>query len=140
MLGLDDTPANSGNLERGLAAYVRAVATALGVPAEATGFEISDTVTVYLGLPDRFADAPNRDLMLVWNERDGWLVAVENQPREPIQVIGYLGGHDILPHPHTVARFVANLLSGHHSGRFHSTYPHLSGRDLAALLLRHRTP
>jgi hypothetical protein len=156
MLGLDDTPERPGpgpiqpadgetvslqELERGLAGYVHAVATELGVPKEATGFEISDTITAYLGLPDRHPDCPHRDLMLVWNERDGWLVAAETHPTEPIIVIGYLGGYDILPHPRTVARFVGNLRTGFLLGRPRPTYPPLTARDLATLLGRHpRTP
>lgn len=103
-------------LEGGLGDYVRAVAAELGVPAEATGFEISDTMTAYLGLPDRRADCPGRDLMLTWNARDGWLVAVETNPAEPVHVLGRLGGTDLLPHPHAVARFVTTLLGRHRSG------------------------
>lgn len=124
-------------IELGLAGYVRAVATELGVPAEATGFEISDTVTAYLGLPDRCPDSPNRDLMLVWNERDGWLVAVETQPTEPTRVLGYLGGQDILPHPRTIATFVTHLLSGQRPDRPRPVFPPLAGQDLATLLRRH---
>lgn len=153
MLGLDDIPpqparghATGGDtvslrdLERGMSGYVRAVAAQLGVPLEATGFEISDTVTAYLGLPDRCADCPNRDLMLVWNEQDGWLVAAETHPTEPVRVIGYLGGYDILPHPRTVGQFVTSLLSGHRLGRFHPTHRPLTARDLVALLGRHHPP
>jgi hypothetical protein len=151
MLGLEDTSEHpSGTeavslreLERGMAGYLQAVATALKVPADATGFEISDTITAYLGLPDRIADCPNHDLMLVWNEQDGWLVAAEYRPTEPLKVIGYLGGQNILPHPYTVAQFVVHLLSGHHPPRFHPIHPiHTSrtGADLAALLRHYRAP
>jgi hypothetical protein len=149
MLGLEDTPQppptqpeiiNMPGLERVLASYVHDVAIQVGVPAEATGFEISDTVTAYLGLRERRADCPNRDLMLVWNERDGWLVAAETDPTESGRVLGYLGGHDIVPHPRAVAQFVVTLLSGHHLSRPHPVYPSHSHRDLASLLGRHRTP
>lgn len=153
MLGLDDATDQSGTespaggetvslpeLERSLAGYVRGVAAALGVPADATGFEISDTITAYLGLPDRCADCPNRDLMLVWNEQDGWLVAAETRPTEPPAVIGYLGGRDILPHPHTVARFVTHLLTSHHPSPVHPLHPTHTARELATLLHRHSTP
>lgn len=153
MLGLDDTfesppidhPAGTetvslSELEYGLAGYVHAVASEVGVPAEITGFEISDTITAYLGLPDRCAVCPNRDLMLVWNQRDGWLVAAETHPFEQAWVIGYLGGHDLLPHPHTVARFVTTLVSGHHPHRPRLTYPPLTTQNLSELLGRYRMP
>ncbi|HEU5472370.1 MAG TPA: DUF6292 family protein [Actinophytocola sp.] len=156
MLGLDDPPQPSRTryhqtasdpetvslpeLERALAGYVHAVAIHLAVPAEATGFEISDTITAYLGLPDRHAECPNRDLMLVWNERDGWLVATEARPTETPRVIGYLGGHDILPHPYTVAQFVNNLRSGLHPSRPHPIHQRHTHRRLAILLSRHRMP
>lgn len=153
MLGLDETPdtpaptssrpADTGavstpQLERVLADYVHAVAGQLGVPAEATGFEVSDTVTAYLGLRERCADRPNRDLMLVWNERDGWLIAAETRPNEPAHAIGYLGGPDILPHPYTVARFVTALLGGQHPNRPRQIHPPCTPRHLATLLGRHR--
>ncbi|HET9141157.1 DUF6292 family protein [Actinophytocola sp.] len=154
MLGLDDTPQSPRTpqrraepktvslleVERELAGYVHAVAAQLAVPAEATGYEISDTITAYLGLLDRHAECPNRDLMLVWNERDGWLVAAETRPSEPPWVIGYLGGYDILPHPRTVAQFVTNLCGGHHPSWAHTIHPAHTPQRLAALLSRHRTP
>jgi hypothetical protein len=146
MLGLEDPAKPSPDpeavslpeLERGLAGYVHAVATHIGVPVEATGFEISDTITAYLGLPDRCAECPERDLMLVWNERDGWLVAAETRPTEPAWVIGYLGGYDILPNPLAVAYFVTSLLRGHQPSGSRPTHPPHTPADLAALLRRHR--
>ena len=127
-------------LEQGLAGYVRAVAAELRVSEEATGFEISDTVSVYLGLTERFADCPGRDLMLVWSERDGWLVAVETNPAEPPLVVGYLGGSDILPDPGTVARFVAGVLAGSHQPGPRPAFPALDAADLAARLNRYVQP
>ena len=99
-------------MEQALAGYVRAVAAELGVPAEATGFELSDTATAYLGLTARDQDHPGRDLMLVWTRRDGWYVAVETAPTEPPVVLGHLGGPDTMPGPKAVARFVADVLEG----------------------------
>jgi hypothetical protein len=148
MLGLEDPPQPSRGdseaislqeLERVLAGYVRDVAIQLRVPVEATGYEISDTITAYLGLRERRADCPGQDLMLVWNERDGWLVAAETDPTDSTRVLGYLGGHDIVPHPRAVAQFVATLLNGHHLSRPHPIHPAHTPRDLAALLCRHRT-
>nr|WP_157527346.1 DUF6292 family protein [Kibdelosporangium sp. MJ126-NF4]CEL14319.1 hypothetical protein [Kibdelosporangium sp. MJ126-NF4]CTQ88686.1 hypothetical protein [Kibdelosporangium sp. MJ126-NF4] len=98
-------------LTRGLAGYLRAVAKAIGVPAEATSFEVSDTATAYLALAQRSPDSPARDLMLVWSERSGWILSVETDPGEAPVVIDRIGGTDPLPEPSVVARFVADALS-----------------------------
>jgi hypothetical protein len=94
-------------LNRRLAVYVRHVAAALGVPAEATGYEVTDTATAYVGLDQRWATQPDHDLMLVWDEHLGWYIAVETNPTEASVVIAYLDG-DAVPTPAAVARFVAD--------------------------------
>ena len=111
MLGLDQTD-GTATLRRGLAGYIRAVAATVRVPPEATGFEISDTATAYLGLTERWVMRPGRDLMLIWTERQGWSVAVETDPTELPVVVGYLGGDDVVPDPYTVSRFVTGVVSG----------------------------
>ncbi|WP_216214318.1 DUF6292 family protein [Amycolatopsis aidingensis] len=105
--------ATAASLHRGLAGYLRAVAGALAVPAEATSFEISDTVSAYLGLARRWNRRPERDLMLVWNERYGWALAVEPESGEPGTVLSYLPDEQVVPGPATVARFVTEVLDGH---------------------------
>ncbi|MEU5260708.1 DUF6292 family protein [Amycolatopsis sp. NPDC021455] len=102
--------------ERGLAQYVRAVASAVGVPAESTTVEISDTATAYLGLPRRWLDRPDHDVMLVWTERRGWSLAVETEPTAATEVIAHHGGADLVPTPAVVARFVADTAAGRHCG------------------------
>lgn len=102
-------------LTRGLAAYLHAVAAAVGVPIEGTSYEVSDTATAYLALVHRMSDRPGRDLMLVWSERDGWAVSVETAPLEPPVVLSFLGG-DPVPEPRTVARFVHEVLAGRRGG------------------------
>ncbi|OXM68611.1 DUF6292 family protein [Amycolatopsis vastitatis] len=104
-------------LERGLAEYVRAVAAAVGVPVESTTVEISDTATAYLGLPRRWLDRPDHDVMLVWSEQRGWSLAVETDPADDPVVIARQGGGDLVPPPGTVARFVADAVAGHHTGQ-----------------------
>lgn len=99
MHGVDDT--------RGLASYVRQVASAIGVPADGTSFEESDTTTAYIGLPDRVPTHPGRDLMLVWDETVGWRIETEPTPGEPPSVLGRLRGD---PSPETVAEFVADIV------------------------------
>jgi hypothetical protein len=143
MLGLEDTrpapdpePDHSVALVHGLAGYVRQVAEAVRVPVEATGYEVSDTATVYLALAQRWSQLPGRDLMLVWSEQDGWLVAVETDPTEPAMVIDYLGGDDVVPEPAAVARFVHEVVIGSRLSRARPA--HRAGRaDLAARLSRY---
>ncbi|WIX92072.1 DUF6292 family protein [Amycolatopsis sp. DG1A-15b] len=104
-------------LERSLVDYVRAVAAAVGVPDESTTVEISDTATAYLGLPRRWLDRPDHDVMLVWSERRGWWLAVETEPAEAPVVLAYQGGDNLVPAPDAVARFVADTAAGRHTGR-----------------------
>ncbi|KMS92713.1 DUF6292 family protein [Prauserella rugosa] len=104
----DSTPA----LRRGLDGYVRAVARELDIPAESTSFEISDTATAYIGLSTRWPSLPGNDLMLIWDERTGWSLAVETTPAERGIVIAELP-RDVVPAPSVVSRWVAETLSGH---------------------------
>jgi hypothetical protein len=143
MLGLDDIDerpgaAGSADLESGLAGYVAAVARALRVPIEATGFEVSDTVTIYLGLTVRWPRAPGRDLMLAWGDRAGWLVAIETNPAEPAMALSYLGGPDLLPAPAIVERFVTGVLDGRVPAGRHPNFPPASLPDLSAALSPYR--
>jgi hypothetical protein len=112
MLGLEETAPDAPPLGSGLAGYVHAVAARVRVPAHGTGFEISDTITAYVGLNERWSRFPGRDLMLVWGERHGWCIAVETDPTEVPVVLAYLGGADVIPAPDAVARFVAEVLAG----------------------------
>lgn len=107
-----DSDADDTALRRGLAGYVHAVAAVLRVPPEGTGFEISDTVTAYLGLAVRWPECPGQDLMLAWGEQSGWVLAVETDPAEPPLVLAYLEGEDLVPEPRAVARFVADVVDG----------------------------
>lgn len=97
-------------LSRGLAGYLSAVATAVGVPPEGTTFEVSDTATAYLALTRRWRRRPGRDLMLVWSERAGWAVSVETDPGEAPVIVSRLGG-DCVPTPEAVAQFVVDALA-----------------------------
>jgi hypothetical protein len=114
---MEHPDSDTRTLERGLGEYVRAVAAAVGVPDESTTVEISDTATAYLGLPRRWLDRPDHDVMLVWSERRGWSLAVETDPGETPVVIAHHGGDDLVPAPRAVAQFVADTAAGRHPGR-----------------------
>jgi hypothetical protein len=117
-------------LNRRLAAYVRQVAVAVGVPTEATGHEVTDTATAYIALDERCVTHPDHDLMLVWDERLGWYVAVETNPTEPPEVVAYLEG-DAVPAPAMVARFVSETTSGRCTSRIRPVLPHTERTTLA---------
>lgn len=109
---MDDQTDPVWMLSRGLEGYVQAVAAALDVPVEGTSSEISDTVTAYLGLADRSVQRPQQDLMLVWNEQQGWSVVVETDPGEAPMMLAEFGSDDRVPEPREVARFVDNVVAG----------------------------
>ncbi|HKS48583.1 MAG TPA: DUF6292 family protein [Amycolatopsis sp.] len=135
---MDDRPGSVPTVSRGLAGYVRAVADAVGVPAEATSFEISDTATAYLGLTRRWSARPGNDLMLVWSERHGWAVAVETDPGQDALVVAYLAGEGVVPEPAAVARFVTDVVTGRRSGSPRPVFPTTAGRhELAERLARY---
>jgi hypothetical protein len=130
MLGLEDPAPRPVTLSGRLATYVHQVASAIGVPAEATGFEVTDTATAYLGLDQRWPTSPDHDLMLVWDERLGWYVAVETPPAETPVIIGYLEG-DTVPTPAEVARFVSGAAAGDGMTRIRPVLPPVERAELA---------
>jgi hypothetical protein len=144
MLGLETTAEPPGptagtlaltaeppGLGKALAGYAALVAEQVGVPAEAVTTEVTDTATAYLGLAGDTPTHPGRDLMLVWDERLGWRVAVEpgGAQREP--VLRYLGG-DTVPAPATVAGFARDVLAGRSREQFRPVPPPLDRAELAA--------
>jgi len=112
VVGMEHSEPDTRTLERGLGEYVGAVAAAVGVPAESMTVEISDTATAYLGLPGRWRDRPEHDVMLVWSELRGWSLAVETDPAEAPVLIAHYGGDDLVPPPGVVAQFVADAAAG----------------------------
>jgi hypothetical protein len=121
-------------LERGLGAYVQAVAAAIGVPAEGTTVEISDTATAYLGLSRPWPGRPRHDVMLVWSERRGWTVAVETTPIEDPVVLARWPGDDLVPPPAEVARFVDDTAAGRCADQDRITAVPVTRRELAQRL------
>lgn len=114
-----------------LARYVRQVADEVGVPAEATGYEVSDTATAYLGLAQQWAEQPDRDLMLVWEEQLGWYVAIEaDTPSETPHVIAYFDG-EAVPQPAEVAQFVTDAVAGRATRRDRPVLPPVDRAELA---------
>ncbi|WP_020657770.1 DUF6292 family protein [Amycolatopsis benzoatilytica] len=125
--------ATTPDLEIVLADYVRAVAQRAGIPLHAVTHEVTDTATAYLGLARGTADSPRRDLMLVWDERLGWSIAIEPRGNDHPPVICHLSGH-VAPPPGTVAQFVADVLGGRLSGQLSPVPARLDRPALAAHL------
>nr|WP_237439749.1 DUF6292 family protein [Amycolatopsis rubida] len=121
------------SLDSALAGYVRRVAEQIGIPLDAVTHEVTDTATAYLGLASGTAEHPRRDLMLVWDERLGWSVAIEPRGNDHPPVIRRLRGH-IAPPPAAVAQFVADVLDGHHNGQLSPVPPQLDRTTLAVHL------
>lgn len=121
-------------LRRALVGYVRAVAEAVDVSVEGTSCEVADTVTAYVALSRRSPRYPGRDLMLLWNYRQGWTLSVETRPAEPPLVVARLGG-DVVPEPALVGRFVAEVVSASHKGAW-TTPPSRAAADRGGLAAR----
>ncbi|SFB29015.1 hypothetical protein SAMN05216266_107282 [Amycolatopsis marina] len=105
--------------EDGLAGYVRSVAALIGVPPEGTTCEISDSANAYLAVARRCRRHPDDDVMLLWNERDGWHAALETLPGEQPAVLAYLGG-PLVPAPDAVAEFAESVIAGRPVGQRNS--------------------
>nr|WP_052478307.1 DUF6292 family protein [Kibdelosporangium sp. MJ126-NF4] len=99
-----------GLLAAGLRSYVHAVARALRVEPEAAWCEVAEMCTAYVAVRERAIDYPDRDVMVLWDERVGWLVALEPRPDEKLVVLAHVDG-DVVPEPPDVARVVAATLT-----------------------------
>ncbi len=91
--------------ERRFRAYLAAVAQAVGVGIESCSIDVGTPAGAYIALDRRLPHYPGHDLALVWDERHGWALAVED-PCDGVNVLGYLGGHEVVPAPAAVVRFL----------------------------------
>jgi len=104
--------------DRGLRAYVTAVAHALGVGAESITVAATAPASAYLALDGTLPAFPDRELALLWDERHGWSAAVETHSGEDLLVLSHLGpAHGAVPAPHVLVRFVAGLRAGRPVGQ-----------------------
>lgn len=93
---------------RGLRGYVRLVTEALRLSGECSCVEAERPASAYLALDGRLADFPDQDVALLWNEDEGWAVAVETHSGEELVVLAHMGA-DVLPEPCAVAEWVKSV-------------------------------
>jgi hypothetical protein len=103
------------NFSRGLHGYLSAVTSALGIGLESCTVDLDLPASAYVALDMRLDRFPGRDLALLWNERNGWSVAVETHRGEDLIALSYLGGAEVVPQPREVAKFLAAVLAGDHT-------------------------
>lgn len=101
-LDFDDT------LVRGLRGYVRLVTEQLGLTGECSYVHTERPASAYLALDGRLPGFPDRDVALLWDERDGWSAAVETHSGEDLIVQARFDA-DALPSPRAVAAWVRAL-------------------------------
>lgn len=96
--------------------YVDAVAHALGVPTEYTCCSVDEPASAYLALAEHLPGRPDREVAVVWHERQGWSVGVESACGEDVLAVAYLGG-ELAPAPERVVAFVRAVLAGARPGQ-----------------------
>lgn len=103
-----------GAAARGLRQYLLAVAAKLDAPAWFC--EVDVPAGAYLALERRLERFPDHEVALLWDERDGWAVAVESPSGEDLVVLAYLG-EDVLPAPDAVVAFVRECYADGYPGQ-----------------------
>jgi len=93
-----------GAAVRGLHRYVRLVIDDLRLSGNAYYLQLDPTAGAYIALDRTLPGHPGCDVALVWNEREGWALALETDSREDLIVVDRLGT-EILPSPRVVATF-----------------------------------
>ncbi|HWC78574.1 MAG TPA: DUF6292 family protein [Pseudonocardiaceae bacterium] len=99
--------------DRGLRGYVAAAGALLGVGLESCTIDAGAPASVYLALDGQLSAFPDRDVALLWDERQGWSLAIETYSGEDLIVLTYLGD-ELLPSPEQVARFARSVVAGEH--------------------------
>jgi hypothetical protein len=94
---------------RGLRAYLARVARAVGVGFESCSLDLDVPASGYVALDRELPGRPGHDLALVWDEVHGWSAVAEPAGGAAPKVVAHLGGAEVLPPPHAVARFVDRL-------------------------------
>jgi len=96
----------------GLRRYVAAITEELGCSGEAYHTHLDPPPAyAYIALDDRLPAHPGQDTALVWNEHDGWALAIEAAAGHELTVACHLGA-GVLPPPDAVARLAGEVFTG----------------------------
>lgn len=94
---------------RRLCHYVSEVAVAVGVGPEACCCSPDTRANAYIAVEHRIPRYAERDVALLWDEENGWAVAVETGCGEDLLVLHYLSD-EITPAPDVVAAFLESVV------------------------------
>jgi hypothetical protein len=89
--------------------YALRVTRELGLSGESSCVDRDKPLRVYIAVEGTLPEHPDRLVALLWTERHGWAVAVEEPGGADLTVVAHLGG-PVEPSPRTVARWVRGLL------------------------------
>ncbi|WP_370949756.1 DUF6292 family protein [Amycolatopsis sp. cg5] len=102
-------------LGRALREYLSVTARAVGVGWESCTVDLDEPMSAYVALDRRLDRFPGRDVALLWDEVNGWAVAVETPGGERAIVLAYLGGERLVPDPAEVVALLAAVRADEHS-------------------------
>ncbi|MFD8495372.1 DUF6292 family protein [Amycolatopsis sp. NPDC059657] len=102
-------------LSRVLREYLSLTARAVGVGWESCTVDLDEPVSAYVALDWRLDRFPGRDVALLWDEVNGWAVAVEAPGGESAIVLSYLGGDRLVPEPAEVVALLEAVRADDHS-------------------------
>lgn len=91
--------------------YVHRVSVAIGVGWESCAVDTSSPATGYIAVDWRLPGHADRDVAVLWDETQGWSVAIETHSGEDLIVVALLGG-SLTPAPSVVAGFLAKVREG----------------------------
>ncbi|QWF77768.1 DUF6292 family protein [Amycolatopsis sp. CA-230715] len=115
--------------------YVHRVSVAIGVGWESCAVDTSSPATGYIAVDWRLPGHADRDVAVLWDETQGWSVAIETHSGEDLIVVALLGG-SLTPDPSAVADFLADVRGGTLAAPGAPVVP-LPRPDLTASLDRH---
>ncbi|GAA1948586.1 DUF6292 family protein [Amycolatopsis minnesotensis] len=117
--------------------YVHRVSVAIGVGWESCAVDTSSPATGYIAVDWRLPCHADRDVAVLWDETQGWSVAIETHSGEDFIVVALLGG-SLAPEPEAVAGFLTEVRDGVVTTAGSPVVP-LPRTDLTARLDQHAT-
>lgn len=136
MLTVTDACSVTEQAELGLRHYIHRVAVELGLDPAATYCELAEFASAYVALDDKLPDKPHRDLALVWDEHQGWALAIESSCGEDLRLLSWYGA-ELVPDPPRVAHFLKTALGDEQRVPEPPAWQRRHHGDLHALLTNH---